>query len=85
MSQYDTRKLLLKKLLQKKFVITNDNGRILDIDPNMKDHAQFCAEELYTAVKDKKYEMALSFLRGFRDVFTASNDPDIRRLFVCKC
>ena len=51
----------------------------------MKDHAQFCAEELYTAVKDKKYEMALSFLRGFRDVFTASNDPDIRRLFVCKC
>ena len=50
----------------------------------MKDHAQFCAEELYTAVKDQKYEMALSFLRGFRDVFASSADAEIRNLFVCK-
>ena len=42
------------------------------------DHAQFCAGELYNAVRDKKYEMALSFLRGFREIFAQSRDPKIR-------
>ena len=38
--------------------------------------------ELYNAVVDCKYEMALSFLRGFRDIFGQSVNDRIRRMYV---
>ena len=40
--------------------------------------------ELYNAVVDGKYEMALSFLRGFRDIFGQSMIDQIRRMYVGK-
>ena len=48
------------------------------------EHAKFCAGELYNAVQEKKYEMALSFLRGFREVFANSRDMNIRRIYTSK-
>ena len=48
------------------------------------EHARFCAGELYNAVRDNKYEMALSFLRGFREIFAHSRDPEIRRDYTGK-
>ena len=56
----------------------------LEIDPNQMEHAKFCAGELYNAVQEKKYEMALSFLRGFREVFANSRDMNIRRIYTSK-
>ena len=40
--------------------------------------------ELYNAVVDGKYENALSFLRGFRDIFGQSMIDQIRRMYVGK-
>ena len=48
------------------------------------EHAHYCAEELYCAVQKGRYDMALSFLRGFREIFGQSNDPTIRRIYVSK-
>ena len=56
----------------------------IEIDANKFEHAKFCAMELYNAVVDGKYEMALSFLRGFRDIFGQSMIDQIRRMYVGK-
>ena len=66
--------------------ITNKdlNKAFKEIDANKFEHAKFCAMELYNAVVDGKYEMALSFLRGFRDIFGQSMIDQIRRMYVGK-
>ena len=45
----------------RKFIMTHNsmthNHYKLDIEPDLMDHARFCAGELYNAVRDTKYEI----------------------------
>jgi hypothetical protein len=68
----------IDNLIENGFVPASDM-QSAHIEPDLMDHARFCAGELYNAVRDTKYEMALSFLRGFREIFAHSRDPEIRR------
>jgi hypothetical protein len=71
----------ISQLIENGFVPASDM-QSAQIDPNQMEHAKFCAGELYNAVQEKKYEMALSFLRGFREVFANSRDMNIRRIYT---
>lgn len=71
----------ISQLIENGFVPASDM-QSAQIDPNQMEHAKFCAGELYNAVLEKKFEMALSFLRGFREVFANSRDMNIRRIYT---
>ena len=77
-------RLICKVHVSKKYAHVHLFIWFLEIDPNQMEHAKFCAGELYNAVQEKKYEMALSFLRGFREVFANSRDMNIRRIYTSK-
>lgn len=72
---------VISNLIENGYVPASDM-QSAQIDPNQMEHAKFCAGELYNAVQEKKYEMALSFLRGFREVFANSRDLNIRRIYT---
>lgn len=52
------------------------------LDANSLDHAQTCISELFDLLWKNRYDLALSFLRGFREVFSRSALPDIRNQFI---
>jgi len=63
-------------------IVPASDMRTAGLDPNQFSQAEYCADELFSAIKDEKYEMALSFLRGFREVFRTSNEQRITDLFL---
>ncbi|XP_039263337.2 uncharacterized protein LOC120339312 isoform X1 [Styela clava] len=52
------------------------------LDANSLDHAQTCISELFDLLWKNRYDLALSFLRGFREVFSRSALTEIRNQFI---
>ncbi|XP_076803246.1 uncharacterized protein LOC143447174 isoform X2 [Clavelina lepadiformis] len=52
------------------------------LDKDSAEHAYTCVSELFELLWKQRYDMALSFLRGFREVFANSVHPEIRNLFI---
>lgn len=54
------------------------------LDKDSAEHAYTCVSELFELLWKQRYDLALSFLRGFREVFANSIHPEIRNLFIGK-
>ena len=52
------------------------------LDKDSAEHAYTCVSELFELLWKQRYDLALSFLRGFREVFANSVHPEIRNLFI---
>ena len=52
------------------------------LDKDSAEHAYTCVSELFELLWKQRYDLALSFLRGFREVFANSIHPEIRNLFI---
>nr|CAB3222742.1 zinc finger protein ArfGAP-1 [Phallusia mammillata] len=52
------------------------------LDKDSAEHAYTCVSELFELLWKQRYDLALSFLRGFREVFAKSVHSEIRSLFI---
>lgn len=52
------------------------------LDKDSAEHAYTCVNELFELLWKQRYDLALSFLRGFREVFANSSHAEIRNQFI---